>query len=44
MTDRAQQAEPVGEGKITEVFAYSRAITAAEAGDLHAYMFARYGA
>ena len=31
------------EGKIAEVFAYSRAITAAEAGDLHAYMLARYG-
>lgn len=31
------------EGKIAEVFAYSRAITAAEALQLHTYMFARYG-
>ncbi len=31
------------EGKIAEVFAYNRALTAAEALQLHTYMLARYG-
>jgi hypothetical protein len=34
----------VFEGDITEVFAYDRVISATEASQIAAYMFARYGA